>query len=456
MKIKNWIALQFSLIVASILIIFSVVVYTISANYRQEEFYDRLQNKARTTCRLLVKVKEVDKNLLKIIDQNTLTALIDEKVLVFNQQNELIYSSVDDKQITFRPSLLEEIRQKKELEITEGTNEVVGLLYEEGREPLVVLASAYDKFGQSKLRNLRSTLSWGLVVGIGLTVALGIYFAGHALKPIALINEQVSTITARNLQQRLDEGNRRDEIAQLAINFNHVLLRLQQAFEQQRSFVSHASHELRTPLAALKLEVQLGQQYVESDPELNEIFQNLTSDTDRLINITNSLLFLARSFENIAQMTTQRVRIDDLVFAAKDELLATHPTDYQVQIEFDKIPEDETYTIMMGNEELLKRVFLNLMDNACKYSPNHTAYVRIDADEEFCSVQVTDQGIGIALEELPHIFAPFYRASNATLFSGYGIGLSICQRIVEIHEGTLNVTSQKGQGSTFSAVFRHV
>ncbi|HEV7348750.1 HAMP domain-containing sensor histidine kinase [Telluribacter sp.] len=455
MKIKDRIALQFSLIVASILVIFSVIVYTISSNYRQEEFYDRLMNKARTTARLLVDVEEIDKELLKIIDRNTLTALIDEKVLVFDSKNQLIYASVDDKELLFRPSLLEEIRKKKEIVTTEGENEIVGLLYDDGQEPLVVLASAYDKFGRSKLQNLGNTLLWGLLVGIGLTVALGIYFAGNSLKPIAHINEQVSSITARNLQQHLDEGNRRDEIAQLAINFNTVLKRLHQAFEQQKSFVSHASHELRTPLAALKSEVQLAERFAKDDPEIKVIFQNLATDTDRLISITNSLLFLARSFENISQMTTTRVRIEDIAFLAKEELLDAHPA-YQLVIDYENLPANENDTLVEGNEELLKRVFLNLMDNACKYSPDQTARVLFSTDSTYCYLKVIDQGIGIAPADQPHIFEPFYRASNAAPYSGFGIGLSISQRIVDIHGGTLTVESNKEEGSTFTVQLTHV
>lgn len=455
MKIKDRIALQFSLIVASILIIFSIVVYSISSNYRQEEFYDRLTNKARTTARLLVHVDEVDKKLLKIIDRNTLTALAEEKVLVFDSENKLIYASVDDKPLTYRRNLLEEIRLNKHVETIEGTSEVIGLLYEEGSEPLIVIASAYDRFGRSKLRNLGNTLFWGLLVGIGVTVLLGIYFAGNSLRPIAHINDQVSSITARNLRQRLDEGNRRDEIAQLAINFNTVLERLHQAFEQQRSFVSHASHELRTPLAALKSEVQLAERFVRDDPEIQEIFQNLSSDTERLISITNNLLFLARSFDNISQMTTAQVRIEDVTFFAKDELLSVHPT-YHICIDYENLPAEETHTIIQGNEELLKRVILNLIDNACKYSPDHTARILFSTDATYCTLKVIDNGIGIAPEDQPYIFEPFYRASNATSYSGFGIGLSICQRIVDIHGGTLTVHSKKGQGSTFTIQLKHI
>ncbi|HEV7380547.1 MAG TPA: two-component sensor histidine kinase, partial [Dyadobacter sp.] len=108
MKIKDRIAIQFTLLVAALLFVFSVVVYTVSSSFRQEEFFDRLRSKARTTCRLLVKVNGIDKDLLKVIDENTLTEMLDEKVLIFNSKNDLIYSSVDDKLLTYHANLLED------------------------------------------------------------------------------------------------------------------------------------------------------------------------------------------------------------------------------------------------------------------------------------------------------------------------------------------------------------
>jgi signal transduction histidine kinase len=454
-KIKDKIAIQFTLLVAALLLVFSVVVYTVSSTFRQEEFFDRLRSKARTTCRLLVKVHGIDKNLLKVIDENTLTEMLDEKVLIFNSKNELVYSSVDDKLLTYHVNLLEEIREKKSIEFVQDDSEVIGLLYTEGTEPLVVLSSAFDKFGKSKQDNLIKTLIWGFIAGIAVTVGLGIYFAGNSLKPISSINDQISLITAQNLAQKLDEGNRKDEIAQLAINFNTVLHRLNQAFEQQKSFVSHASHELRTPLAALKSEIQLGQRFLKNDPELEEVFDNLFSDTERLISITNNLLFLARSMENINHLKMTQVRVEDLVFLAQEEIMITSP-DYKISIDYASIPENERETVIDGNEELLKRLFVNLIDNACKYSESKEARILIDTNETFCTVKVQDQGYGISEVDLPHIFEPFYRSSFTSNLPGFGIGLSICQRIVELHKGNLSVQSKPGKGSSFTVQLFHI
>ncbi|MFD2932707.1 HAMP domain-containing sensor histidine kinase [Spirosoma flavum] len=449
MTIRNRISGQFTLIVASILIGFSLLIYLVSATYRREEFYERLKSKARTTVRFLVEVNEVDRDLLRIIDRNTLTALFDEKVLILDNHNQLVYSSVDDLPIRYKPDLLDAVRQSREVETTNGDNELVGILYEANGQRLVVLASAYDRFGQSKLANLRLTLFWGLVGGMAITIGLGFFFAGQSLQPIGHINRQVQTITARNLRQRLDEGRRQDEIDQLAVNFNAVLQRLEQAFDQQRSFVSHASHELRTPLAALKSEIQLGLRRPLSLERHTEILQNLLTDTDRLIALSNSLLLLARTLENLEAVTMGPMRLDDVIFAAQDELLTAHPN-YIVQFHYEQIPDTDTDTVVLGNESLLTRVVLNLLDNACKYANDHRARVSIGTGLKSVWVSVTDTGIGLSADEQAHIFEPFYRAPGAVKFEGFGVGLAVCQRIMELHNGHISVKSEPERGSTFT------
>ncbi len=453
MTIRNRIALQFSVIVAGILLVFSTIVYIRSGQYRQREFYARLEQRARTTVRFLTEVKEVDRDLLRVIDRKTLITLYDQKVLVYDSGDRLLYASIDDS-LVVPLSFLKEVQRQGIVRTKMGEQEVFGLYAPQGPQPLTVIASAIDRSGKSELRDLRQTLGWSLLGGIGLTVALGILFAGQSLRPISRINQQVATINAQNLQQRLDEGNRRDEVGQLAINFNLVLGRLQQAFEQQRSFISHASHELRTPLTALKSELQLSLRESLDPPQYQQILRELTADTDRIINLTNSLLILARTLDAPMKRPTNRVLLDDVVFAARDELLSAWPQ-YRVDVHYASLSSSEGYTQVLGDELLLRRMLLNLFDNACKYSPDHRADVCIDPNEHDCRIIVKDQGIGMTPAELPLIFNPFFRAETVQGYDGFGLGLPICQRIIELHSGRIEVASQAGSGSTFTVILPH-
>ncbi len=454
MKIQTKISILFSLIVGSLLAIFSFIVYQIFAEFREQEYYDRLKSKAITTAQLLIKVDEIDRNLLKIIDKNTLTALIDEKVLVFDQNNRLFYSSLDDHVIHYGNDLLERVRREKYVETSSGDNEVVGLIYELNQQKYIILASAYDKFGRSKMENLRKTLFVGLVFGIVGTILLGIFFAGKALGPVNQFIVQISAISANNLTERLDERNGKDEIGLLATAFNKMMYRLEESFELQKSFVSHASHELRTPLAALKSEVEISLEEKLTLAQHKGILRNISKDINRLINLTNSLLQIVKPFKTTLS-NAQKVRIDDVIFQAQDDLLLSRP-EYKILVEYAQDPEDENNITVLGEENLLKTVFTNLIDNACKYSSPPQALVVIDFKNDTTVVGIQDEGIGIPNEDISSIFEPFYRSKNALSISGFGVGLSVCKKIVEMHRGKIHLTSTPHQGSIFTVVLPNV
>ncbi|GAB3522805.1 sensor histidine kinase [Emticicia fontis] len=450
MKIQTKIAIQFSIIVASLLSLFSWIIYQQSATYREEEFMERLKNKALTTASFFIKVDEIDNALLRIIDKNTLTALHDEKILIFSDKNELLYSNIDEIVIDYDASLLDRVRESESeyLEFSTGENESLGLAYNLDQQHFVVLASAYDKFGKSKLRNLRDTLIVGLVVGILVTILLGIFFAGGALKPVNAFISKISTITANNLRQRIEGYDSRNEIGQLAAAFNKMLSRLEQSFELQKSFVSHASHELRTPLAALKSEVEISLEENLTIEQHRGILQNIRHDINRLINLSNDLLQIVRPFKS-PLINFGEVRIDDIIFQAQDELGMSKP-EYRVTVKYAKEPEDENSIIVFGNEALLKTTFINLIDNACKYSPMQQAEVIVDFNKTYTIVTIKDEGIGIPKEDLETIFEPFYRSKNALNISGFGIGLSVCSKIVELHKGKISIQSQLNEGTKVS------
>lgn len=451
MRIRYKLALLFTLIVAGLLTLFSYVIYEDSSHHRDEIFLGRLENKARTTARYLIDVEEINNELLRIIDQNSLTSLDSELVLVFDPGNKLVYSSVDDKPVKYSRKLIAEVREEKIVEYTDGLYDQIGLAFpskiNSSKGEYVVLASAYDRFGKDKLRNLRNTLIICWVVGVSLTVLASGWLSAYFLRPVATINEKIQLITAQNLKERLSEGNGRDEIAQLAINFNQMLNRLDMSFEQQKSFVSHASHELRTPLTAMKTDIQSGLEETLSAEEYRDILRDLFQDTQRLIGLTNGLLQLARPLDKVLKRNTLSV-VDLLLDIQSHMSSAQKPNSIRFDPAiFDLKPQDVQVT---GNESLLKTLLTNLMDNACKYSDGRPVDISIERQQSDCCIHVADQGIGIAPKDQERIFGAFFRGNNAIRYSGYGIGLAVSQRIAEWHEGSISVQSNLHQGSTFT------
>lgn len=456
MQIRTKIAIQFTFVVAIILAIFSASIYYLSENYRQQEFYKSLRDRAVTTARLLIKEKEIDKKLLKLIDKNTLSTLYAVEVQVFNDKNEVAYSNYEADTIYYSPVQLARIRDKGYLEYKYQSKQVVGLIIEnDQKNKYVVLAKAEDVYGEEKLNNIKNSMIIGLFSAMLITIFLGFIFAGASLKPISVMNREISAINANNLTQKLNLGNGKDEIAQLARNFNSMLGRLEQSFELQKSFVSNASHELRTPLAAIKSEIQVALQKERSTEEYQHILKLLLGDNQRLIKVINGLLQLAKSEEIEADAQKTEVRIDEILFDVQDQLLQLYP-DYTIFIDFEEIPDEDAYLKVLGNGQLLATLFQNLIENACKYSSQKTAKVVLSYSKTDTVVKVKDNGIGIATHELERIFEPFYRSSETSTIKGHGIGLSICRKIVALHKGKLTVTSMLGKGSTFTVTLPHL
>lgn len=456
MKIGTKIALQFTFTVATILTIFCLVIYYLSENYRQQEFYNSLRDRASTTARLLIKEKEIDKKLLKIIDRNTLDTLYGVQVLVFNDENAVAYSNYDANTFYYSPELLNRVRKEGYLETAYKDKQVVASTYDgENGSAFIVLAQANDKYGKEKLKNIKDTLIIGLFSTIIITIVFGFLFASHALKPIATMNSDISKITAYNLKTKLNTGNNRDELARLAINFNQMLARLENSFELQKSFVSNASHELRTPLAAIKSEIQITLEKERSTEEYQATLGSLLHDTQHIIKLINGLLQLAKSEKSDSEVLMSPLRVDAVLFEAQDEVMHLFPA-FDVHIDFEDIPDDDRWITVLGNAALLKTVFTNLMENACKYSENHRADVRISFNRRNCLIAFQDEGIGIERTEMTKIFEPFYRTQNAKKYRGHGIGLSICKRIIQIHGGRITVKSEIGRGSIFHVILPHV
>ncbi|MDO8367886.1 MAG: HAMP domain-containing sensor histidine kinase [Saprospiraceae bacterium] len=449
MNIRSKLALRFTAIVATILTVFCIGVYSLSEDYRREEFFSRLESRGLTTARLFLTVKEVDKDLLRIIDKNSIYALYQEKVLVFDGRDSLVYTSLDDLDVGYSPDLLQLIRTRGKLEYVDDEIEYVGLTYQGQQGEFVVISSAFDRYGRSKLKNLRDVLLAGFLIGVLLIIVSGYIFAGQALQPLARINEEISDIGEDNLNRRVSEGNKRDEIAQLGKNFNNMLHRLETAFGVQQQFVSSASHELRNPLAAITGQLQMMLEKRRSPEEYERTLQSILEDTQTLVSLTNGLLLLAQSQLDKQRLLFSFVRVDEVLFAAQNELLKAQPG-YHFLFEYDALPEDDSLLSINGNEQLLKTAFLNFMDNACKFSPDHTVNIRIGVSPDTVTIHFSNKGVGISPEEQTLIFTPFFRGKYATsAVPGHGIGLAICHRIIQLHNGKIIVHSEKGKGSEF-------
>lgn len=442
MQIRTKLAFRFALIVGSILVIFSLVIYALFSNNRRQEFYSVLRARALTTAKLYSKdVQEITYKLLKVIDRNSINAFPDEKIVIYNEIGMKVYSNPDDKSITFIPQdILNKIKLKKEIHYEKNGDEVIGVLYQGTNEKLVVVASGYDEYGYHKLFVLAEilvTTCFCTIVVIGIT---GFLFARQALKPVNEMVMQAEHISASSLSTRLHTGNGADEMARLAITFNNMLNRLEQAFALQRSFVSNASHELRTPLTAMTGQLEVALISERDTEEYRRILTSVLEDVKDLNSLTNGLIELNQAGMDEAILKLHPLRIDELLWQAKADLLKRNSS-YKATVEVKDFPDDESNLTIYGNH-LLKAAMLNIMDNACKFSPGNEVHILFEAKKDIITISFTDRGIGISEEDIKKIFQPFYRGSNASQFRGYGIGLALTIKIIQLHKGAMQIESE--------------
>ncbi|HLN54111.1 MAG TPA: HAMP domain-containing sensor histidine kinase [Lentimicrobium sp.] len=450
MQIRNKLTLRFATLAGSILLAFSILIYALSANYRKHEFNQRLKERAVNTAKLLIDVKEIDNELLRIIDSTNYSAtLIGSEVVVIDYfKKSKVYASIDSSSINIDEELLTKIRNEREFSFRQGGREALGFLYSNDFRRFIVISSAIDIYGMTKMKNLFWILTIGYLGSIIAIILVGRYFSKQALKPIINVISEVSSISASNLSRRVNEGNGNDEIAHLAITFNKMLDRIETAFKMQRSFVSNASHELRTPLASITSQIEVVLLKSRKETEYKDVLQSVLEDARGLTNLTNNLLEIARSEQDISTMKIEKIRLDELLLETQSELLLLHPSrNLEVEIE-DNTDDDHSDLSITGNQNLIKLIFMNLIDNGWKFSENKPVKVTIEFRSKDVRICFEDHGIGIPVEEIPHIFEPFYRAQNAQSKRGHGIGLSLISKIITLHSGKIDISSKIGEGTT--------
>jgi len=451
LNIRNKLLLQFSLFVFTILSLFSIAILFFSSSYRSKDYYSRLENRARSTAQLLLNVDEVSADLLRIIDKNTLS-LYNENLRIYQEDSTMVYANIADSTVSAKLHLIPVIVQKKRLEYHDGEREGLGLLVVNKGENYIIFVSAWDKYGLSKIRNLKIVLIIGFVFSLVTTVFFGFIFAMRALRPISNVINQVKTITINNLNQRVNEGNRKDEIAQMAITFNQMLQRIEDAFILQREFVAHAAHELRTPFTVMVTELDYTLMQERDKEKYKEVIKSISRELKKLSKLSNGLLDLARiSFEK-SPADFKMVRIDEMLIDAYQHALSIRPNS-EIELNLDHMPDDENHLRLYGNEQLLSISFNNLIDNACKFSENKKVVIKLFSDNQFVNVDIIDRGIGIHSQDLSKIFQPFYRGQNTQFIAGYGIGLALTKKIVELHGGRVTVVSELGKGASFRISF---
>ena len=275
----------------------------------------------------------------------------------------------------------------------------------------------------------------------------GLFLANKALRPVDEITKTARMITSKSLSQRIKLRRTKDEIGRLAETFNDMISRLDRSFKQIRQFSADASHELKTPLTILKGEIEVGLRKRRRLEEYRKILNSNLEEVNHMTQIVGDLLFLSKADMGEVHLQKHPTSLTQLV----SEICAQAKT-IALSKGITVHTSNDSDVAVIGDRFRLRQLLLNLTTNAIKYTPEGGEMtISLERDDGRVRLRVTDNGIGIAPEDQPHIFDRFFRVDKARSreAGGSGLGLSICKWIVEAHGGEISVESEVEKGSVF-------
>lgn len=460
MKIRTRLTILFTLITATILLAFATIIYISAKENREREFYSLLKKEALTKANLFFNAK-VETQTLQNIYKNNRLILNEVEVAIYDSSFNLLYhDAVDVDYVKETPEMINEIYYKGEKQFYQEEWQVIGLRYEFESKIYIITATAIDQYGYNKLDSLLKNSIIVFFISILFIYIAGRFFSKRAFDPVKEMTEKAKVISATNLDLRLNSNGSKDELSELANTFNEMLSRLENSFDAQKNFVSNISHELRTPLAAIITELELSTTKEKNITEYKSTIQNALGDAKKLVRLSNSLLDLAKASYDPTEISFKQIRIDEILLDARQQVQQVNP-DYKIDIVFEKEVDPDSYrddnqVTVNGNEYLLKVAFANLFENGCKFSKDKQNNVSFGFEKQKIHLRFSDKGIGISEDDLKNIFTPFYRGDNKNFAHGNGIGLSLTQKIILLHKGTISVSSKQNEGTTFSVELLHI
>lgn len=449
MKVKNRLLLQFTFMFAVLLAIVLLGIFVLVEKNRKDNFYAKLDDRALIVGELYLAQDNMSPEDYKKVKEIYPRTLSHEITRIYNDKFEPVFIKEDT--VRWSKTIIQQVIEKKKIHFTEGKEQVVGLYYIDNSGNFVVIASAIDDSGYQSMRRLAYIMLFSFLVSLGITFLLGRLFASLAVRPILKITNDLKIIRSTSLNRRLTlTPHKKDEINQLSNTINNLLEHLEQSFNDQQAFITNASHELRTPLTNILGKAEVTLKNDREKEEYKKALEGIIAEAEKLNALISSLLELSQA--SIDSTEVQKVRLDELLWEVVDEW---DNTTGLVKVTYD-LPEDiERYTIQ-GNRRLLFIAISNILKNAIKFSGNKEVSCVIFCDEKGTQISIRDRGIGIDNKELQNIFRPFYRAPNAFKLPGSGIGLSLAEKIIRLHNGKIEVTSILHEGTTFTVIFENI
>lgn len=446
MKIKNRLALYYTLISSGLLLVMMVCMYIAFGYFFRNDFYGRINDRAKIAAQVYLEADEISSDSLNHVQQRMVERLPGEVIRVYNDKNQA--SFIKDESQYWGAATINQVRQAKSLNFTNGDRQTVGIYYPDNQGNFVILASAIDIQSRARLMRIAQVMVVTFLLVNSLLFFIGRWLAAKSLLPVVKLAREMTRISASQLHFRADEGNGTDETSSLAQSFNRLLQHLQNSFELQQTFVANASHELRTPLTSITGEIELALNRRRSIEDYETLLRSVLVDTNRLTDTVNSLMELAQTDMEYTRADVEPVRMDELLWE-----LQAHWANKPFVADVQQLPENQQLLLVQANKNLLMIAFNNIIGNAFKFSNDQPVTCTLQANGDQICFIISDQGIGIPEEDLADIFTPFYRGDNTQPFHGNGIGLYMAYMIIILFNGQITVSSKLNNGTAVEIRF---
>lgn len=448
MSIQNRLVLTYTVLFSIAFFLFALVVYILPSR----QILARIDQELSTLATELISsgtqlapdntiLVPLPENLATLQTASTFLIIVDSKNnIAFRSRNLSGYDQVLDPAALNKPGESFSLVPHQDTLLRVHTRPVVDAMGRQiGHIQVARLLDNYEIFQDVLSRALLVGLSAALAALVMATILVNSLF--QPLDDIASVARQITK--ADDLSRRVPYSTRTDEIGDLARAFNQTLERLERLFRSQQRFLADVSHELRTPLTSMRGNMDIMQRMEQYDEESVVVIQE---EMERMSRLLGDLLLLARADSGGLPLRQERVELENVLF---DVYRQMNRMEKSVELELTAVDQ----VVVLGDEDRLKQLILNLVDNAIKYTPEGgRVSLSLTKDGDWAYLVVSDTGMGIPPEDLAHIFDRFYRVdkSRTRAMGGSGLGLSIAKWVVQAHGGTIQVESTVGQGTTFT------
>jgi signal transduction histidine kinase len=451
MKIKDRLALYFTLVSTVTLLGVLVAVYFTFIKVMESEFFDRLTDRTMVTAKLYLKADEISSDDLNRVRAQYLDRLSGEVIRIYNAGNNAIF--IGDDQQLWSGETINKVRREGKVRFTDGERQVVGIFYKDNQGDFVILASAIDMGTNLRVQKLLYVMVIVfIVIFLGLLLS-GRWIAERILSPLNVFIEQVKLIKSNNLGFRVREGRNKNEITLLAQNFNNLMEHLEHSFILQETFVANASHELRTPITRMMMSAEISLSKDREKEDYKNALHSMLEDAEKLENIVAALFNLAQADLKYGASQTEKVRIDEIIWQLQAEWNQKKGQNKMV-VEMKNLPmEDASRLVISGDPTLLQIALGNVIGNAFKFSDNQQVTCLLEVTASGIMISISDLGIGIEGSKLEQIFKPFYSSAVKKAQAGNGMGLYMAHKIITLFGGKITVKSTDTPGTTFLIYF---